>query len=74
MITFLNIALNVLNIVSFIICSAVAIFSLYGEILGIPAAEKLLTKLHVPLNYDQTILIGLICSAILIVKYVSKSK
>ena len=69
-----NIILMILKTISLIIWIIVGIFSLYGEIMGIPAAEKLLIKLHIPLNYDQTILIGLICLAILIINYVSKSK
>ena len=41
------------------------IWGLYEQLFGAARAMNLLEKLHIPLNYNQVLLIGIVCLAIL---------
>ncbi len=74
MITFINIILLIINIISFIITLLFSIFGIYEQIMGPADAEKLLKNLHIPLNYNQVLIIGFVCLAIMIFSYILRAK
>ncbi len=66
-----------MQIVSIISYSATALFALFGIyelIMGPADAEKLLKKLHIPLTYNQTLIIGFIFVILAIAWYIIKAK
>lgn len=71
---FFNILLLILNIISFAATVLFAIFGIYEQIMGPADAEKLLKKLHIPLSYNQALIIGLVCLALMIVSYILRAK
>ena len=71
---FINIIMQIVSIISY---SATALFALFGiyELIMCPAdAEKLLKKLHIPLTYNQTLIIGFIFVILAIAWYIIKAK
>lgn len=50
--------LLIINILSLIATVLFAIFGVYEIIMGPADAEKMLKKLHIPLNYNRTLIIG----------------
>ncbi len=67
----------IMQIVSIISYSATALFALFGIyelIMGPADAEKLLKKLHIPLTYNQTLIIGFIFVILAIAGYIIKAK
>lgn len=67
----------IMQIVSIISYSATALFALFGIyelIMGPADAEKLLKKLHIPLTYNQTLIIGFIFVILAIAWYIIKAK
>ena len=69
-----NILLLILNIISFAATVLFAIFGIYEQIMGPADAEKLLKKLHIPLSYNQALIIGFVCLALMIVSYILRAK
>ena len=64
---FINILLLIVNIISLAATVFFAIFGVYELIMGPADAEKLLKKLHIPLSYNQALIIGFICIALTII-------
>ena len=74
MIAFINVILLIINITSFAAVVLFAIFGIYEQIMGPADAEKLLKKLHIPLSYNQTLIIGFACLALMIISYILREK
>ena len=71
---FVNTILLIVNIIFFAVTVLFAIFGVYEEIMGPAYAEKLLKKLHIPLSYNQVLIIGFVCLALMIVCYFLRAK
>ena len=74
MIAFMNTILLIVNIISFAATVLYAIFGVYEQIMGPADAEKLLKKLHIPLSYNQALIIGLACLALMFASYILRAK
>lgn len=74
MTTFINTILLIVNVISFAATVLFAIFGVYEQIMGPADAEKLLEKLHIPLSYNQALIIGFVCLALMIVSYILRAK
>ena len=70
MTAFINTILLIANIISFAATVLFAIFGVYEQIMGPADAENLLKKLRIPLNYNQALIIGFICLALMIITYI----
>ena len=66
--------LLIINVISFAATVLFAIFGIYKQIMGPADAEKLLKKLHIPLSYNQTLVIGFACLALMIISYILRAK
>lgn len=66
--------LHVINIISFILVIILGIPGVVYEILGHQKFEKILENLHIPLSIDSFIVIGWICTAVLIISYILRKK
>ena len=73
MTSFLNTILLIVNIFSFVVTVLFAIFGIYEQIMGPADAEKLLKKLHIPLSYNQALMLGFACLALMIVSYILRA-
>jgi len=71
---FVNKTLLIINIVSFAITILFGIFGIYEQIMGPADAEKLLKKLHIPLSYNQALIIGFVCLGIMCITYTLRAK
>ena len=74
MTTFINTVLIIVNIIFFAVVVLLAIFGVYEQIMGPADAEKLLKKLHIPLSYNQVLIIWFICLALMIITYFLRAK
>ena len=74
MTAFINTILLIINIISFSATVLFAIFGVYEQIMGPADAEKLLKKLHVPLTYNQVLIIAFVCMALMIISYILRTK
>ena len=74
MTTFFNTILLIVNIFSFVVTVFFAIFGVYEQIMGPADAENLLKKLHIPLSYNQALIIGFVCLALMIISYTLRAK
>ena len=74
MTSFINIFLLIIIVTSFAATVFFAIFGIYEQIMGPADAEKLLKKLHIPLNYNQTLIIGFASLALMIISYILRAK
>ena len=74
MTTFINTILLIVNIISFAATVLFTIFGVYEQIMGPADAEKLLKKLHISLSYNQAIIVGFVCLALMIVSYILRAK
>ena len=74
MTSFINVFLLIINVTSFATTVLFAIFGVYEQIMGPADAEKLLKKLHIPLSYNQALIIGFVCLALMIVSYILRAK
>ena len=54
---FINIIMQIVSIISYSATALFALFGIYELIMGPADAEKLLKKLHIPLTYNQTLII-----------------
>ncbi len=66
--------LLIVNIISFVVTVAFGVFGVYEQIMGPADAEKLLKKLHIPLSYNQTLIIGFVFLALMIITYILRAK
>ena len=71
---FLNIIMQIVSIISYSATALFALFGIYELIMGPADAEKLLKKLHIPLTYNQTLIIGFIFVILAIAWYIIKAK
>ena len=74
MTSFINVFLLIIHVTSFATTVLFAIFGIYEQIMGPADAEKLLKKLHIPLSYNQTLIIGFACLALMIISYILREK
>ena len=51
-----------------------SIFGIYEQIMGPADAEKLLKKLHIPLTYNQVLIIAFVFLALMIISYILRAK
>lgn len=70
MTAFINTILLIVNIISFAVVILFAIFGIYEQIMGPADAAKLLKKLHIPLCYNQALIIGFVCLTLMIISYI----
>ena len=71
---FSNIIMQIVSIISYSATALFALFGIYELIMGPADAEKLLKKLHIPLTYNQTLIIGFIFVILAIAWYIIKAK
>lgn len=71
---FINIIMQIVSIISYSATALFALFGIYELIMGPADAEKLLKKLHIPLTYNQTLIIGFIFVILAIAGYIIKAK
>ena len=71
---FINIIMQIVSIISYSATALFALFGIYELIMGPVDAEKLLKKLHIPLTYNQTLIIGFIFVILAIAGYIIKAK
>lgn len=74
MTTFINIILLIVNVISFVITVLFGVYGIYEQTMGPSDAEKLLKKLHIPLSYNQVLIIGFVCLALIIITYILRAK
>lgn len=66
--------MQIVSIISYLATALFALFGIYELIMGPADAEKLLKKLHIPLTYNQTLIIGFIFVILAIAWYIIKAK
>ena len=71
---FINIIMQIVSIISYSATALFALFGIYELIMGPADAEKLLKKLHIPLTYNQALIIGFIFVILAIAWYIIKAK
>ena len=71
---FINIIMQIVSIISYSATALFALFGIYELIMGPADAEKLLKKLHIPLTYNHTLIIGFIFVILAIAWYIIKAK
>jgi hypothetical protein len=71
---FINIIVQIVSIISYSVTALFALFGIYELIMGPADAEKLLKKLHIPLSYNQTLIIGFIFIILAIAGHIIKAK
>ena len=71
---FINIIMQIVSIISYSATALFALFGIYELIMGPADAEKLLKKLHIPLTYNQTLIIGFIFVILASAWYIIKAK
>lgn len=74
MTSFIDTILLVINIISFAVTVLFSIFGIYEQIMGPADAEKLLKKLHIPLTYNQVLIIAFVFLALMIISYILRAK
>ena len=62
--------LLIINIVTFVITVLFAIFGVYEYFGGPDKAEKMLEKMHIPLSYRQTLIVGFVSLALMGISYI----
>lgn len=71
---FINAILLIVGVISFVGTALFILLYDYCEIMGAPSVNKLLEKLHIPLNYDQIFIIGCICCVVMILSQFLRAK
>ena len=66
----LSCILLIINIVTFAITVLFAIFGVYEYFCGPDRAEKMLEKMHIPLSYRQTLIIGFASLVLMGISYI----
>lgn len=69
-----NAILLILNVIFLAVIALLAPFGIYEQIMGPADAKKLLKKLHIPLSYNQALVIWFVCLVVLIVIYFLRAK
>lgn len=72
--TIISAILLIVNIVLFVTTVLFALFGVYEELASPAAAEKLLQKLHIPLSYNQVLIIGFVSLALMFITYILRAK
>ena len=71
---FINVVLLIANAISFAVTVLVGIWGVYEQIMGSADAEKLLKKLHIPLSYTQTFVVGVLNMLLMMFTYFLREK
>ena len=74
MMAFLRVVLLILNIIFFVLTVLFSILGIYEQITGPAQIEKLLKKLNIPLSYNQMLIVGLACVALMTITYILRAK
>ena len=74
MTAFIKKLLLIINIISVIAGVLFWLFCIYDALAGPASAKKLLLKLNIPLTYEQMLLSGFICLAIIFITYFFREK
>ena len=74
MITLVKTLLLIVSITAFVFSELSVVFFTIYEIFGYPTVSRLLEWLHIPLSYDQILVVGFICIAIAIITYFVRIK
>lgn len=74
MMAFVNAVLLIINIISSIIIILILIFGIYEQIVGLDDAKKLLKDLHIPLSYNQVLVLLFVCFALMDITYILRAK
>lgn len=74
MTAFIKVIALIVNIISFVATVLFLIWGLYEEIVGPAGAEKLLKKLHIPLNYNQMLIAGIVSIVLMGGSYILRAK
>ncbi len=74
MMDFVNAILLIINIISSVIIVLLGIFGIYEQIMGPNDAKKLLKDLHIPLSYNQVLILLFICLALKCITYILRAK
>lgn len=72
--TIISAILLIVNIVLFVTTVLFTLFGMYEELASPAAAEKLLQKLHIPLSYNQVLIIGFVSLALMFITYILRAK
>jgi hypothetical protein len=64
----------IIDIISFVFSILFTIFGIYEHIMGPAGAEKLLKIIHIPLSFDQVIIIGFVFIALMFVSRILRAK
>ncbi len=70
----INFIILLVCVVSSLILVSYSILGVYHEIFGAENTSKLLEILHIPLSYNQTIGVGFISLAVMLVTYIIRKK
>jgi hypothetical protein len=70
MTSIVKLVLLIVNILCLVITVLFGIFGIYEQIMGPANAERLLRRIHFPLNYNQTLIMFFVCLVVLIVTYI----
>ncbi len=68
---FVNTVLLIINVAS---AALVAVFGICDEIMGAAYVERLLEKLHIPLSYNQALIIVYVCGVLMITTFILRKK
>ena len=71
---FVNTMLLIVNIGFLIITVLFGIFGIYEQIMGPADAAKLLKTLHIPLSYNQVLIVGFTCETLMVITYILREK
>lgn len=74
MIRFFKVIILIIDILSTIFSGMFAILGLYEQIVGAADLERLLEKLHIPLSYNQVLIIGVVSIILMYVSYILRKK
>lgn len=72
--SFVHAVLLIAIIVTFCITVLFGLFGIYEQIMGPADAKKLLKKLHIPLSYSQTLVVGFVSLVLMIAFYILRAK
>ena len=66
--------LLIVNIISFVGTVLLIPFGIYDQIMGPANSEKSLKKLHIPLSYNQVLIIWFVCLILMFASYILRAK
>lgn len=74
MTTFSRVVWKIIDSIFLVLCVVFGFLGIYEQIMGLPNTERLLKKLHIPLSYNQVIMISFTILALMIITYVLRMK